>query len=43
MELAVTLGHLLGLAPDLELASPAARRQTFQFRGFERLEVVLAP
>jgi cytochrome P450 len=43
MELAVTLGHLLGLAPDLELASPAARRPTFQFRGFERLEVVLAP
>jgi cytochrome P450 len=43
MELAVTLGHLLGLAPDLEPASPAARRPTFQFRGFERLEVVLAP
>jgi cytochrome P450 len=41
MELAVTLGHLLDLAPGLELASPSLRRPTFQFRGFERLEVAL--
>jgi cytochrome P450 len=41
MELAVTLGHLLELAPGLQLASPAMRRATFQFRGFERLEVAL--
>jgi cytochrome P450 len=41
MELEVTLGELAATEDELELVSPAVRRPTFQFRGYERLEVAL--
>jgi unspecific monooxygenase len=41
MELEVTLGELAASEDALELAGPAVRRPTFQFRGYERLEVAL--
>jgi unspecific monooxygenase len=41
MELEVTLGELARTEAELELVAPPVRRPTFQFRGFERLEVAL--
>jgi cytochrome P450 len=41
MELEVTLSELAASEDLLELAGPPVRRPTFQFRGFERLEVAL--
>ena len=41
MELEVTLGELAGSEDALEIVSTPVRRPTFQFRGFQRLEVAL--
>jgi cytochrome P450 len=41
MELEVTLGELATSEDELELGATPIRRPTFQFRGFERLEVAL--
>ena len=41
MELEVTLGELAATEDELVLAEPAVRRPTFQFRGYERLEIAL--
>ena len=37
----MTLGELAATEDELELVAPAVRRPTFQFRGYERLEVAL--
>ncbi len=41
MELEVTLGQLAASEDDLVLVAPPVRRPTFQFRGYERLEIAL--
>ena len=43
MELEVTLAELAATEDELELVAPAVRRPTFQFRGYERLEVAIHP
>ena len=43
MELEVTLAELAASEDELVVLPPAVRRPTFQFRGYERLEVALGP
>lgn len=43
LELETTLTELLETEPELIVLPGATRRPTFQFRGYERLEVVLHP
>ena len=43
MELEVTLAGLLASEEELVIVPPAVRRPTFQFRGYDRLEIELHP
>lgn len=43
MELEVTLGELAATEEALVVVAPPVRRPTFQFRGYERLEIALHP
>jgi unspecific monooxygenase len=43
MEMEVTLNELVATEAELVVLPGAARRPTFQFRGYERLEMVLHP
>ena len=43
MEMETTLGELLATEVELVVLPGARRRRTFQFRGYERLEVALHP